>query len=240
HFRTASTGTGSLQLSLSKAINQQRAADLLGDTAVDWPGTNMGHAIPLISLKGAGAGDWLHAVPTRADLSIFPGQFSLALDLRLGMELPVAEVCPCKRDGSAILDKSLPNHLTGFNGGSISGLLAGPSAGLLVFSLAGPTAGLSAGLLAAGGSVGGLAGVLVGGFDGGSVGGFAGESDDGLAGGSVTGLAGGSGSGLAGGSVSGLAGGSVGGLAGGSVGVIAGLFLACALACVAGNERAKG
>ncbi|CAI7797829.1 unnamed protein product [Closterium sp. NIES-54] len=121
---------------------------------------------------------------------------------------------------------------TGFNGGSISGLLAGPSAGLLVFSLAGPTAGLSAGLLAAGGSVGGLAGVLVGGSDGGSVGGFAGESDDGLAGGSVTGLAGGSGSGLAGGSVSGLA--------GGSVGVIAGPFLACALACVAGNERAKG
>ncbi|CAI7920079.1 unnamed protein product [Closterium sp. NIES-54] len=123
-------------------------------------------------------------------------------------------------------------RMTGFNGGSISGLLAGPSAGLLVFSLAGPTAGLSAGLLAAGGSVGGLAGVLVGGSDGGSVGGFAGESDDGLAGGSVTGLAGGSGSGLAGGSVSGLA--------GGSVGVIAGPFLACALACVAGNERAKG
>ncbi|CAI5495625.1 unnamed protein product [Closterium sp. Naga37s-1] len=120
------------------------------------------------------------------------------------------------------------------------GLLAGPSAGLLVFSLAGPTAGLSAGLLAAGGSVGGLAGVLVGGSDGGSVGGFAGESDDGLAGGSVTKLAGGSGSGLAGGSVSGLAGGSVGGLAGGSIGVIAGPFLACALACVAGNERAKG
>ncbi|CAI5482015.1 unnamed protein product [Closterium sp. Yama58-4] len=27
------------------------------------------------------------------------------------MELPVAEVCPCKRDNSAIGDKSLPNHL---------------------------------------------------------------------------------------------------------------------------------
>ncbi|CAI5949753.1 unnamed protein product [Closterium sp. NIES-64] len=35
----------------------------------------------------------------------------MALGLRLGMELPVAEVCPCKRDNATIADKSLPNHL---------------------------------------------------------------------------------------------------------------------------------
>ncbi|CAI5474817.1 unnamed protein product [Closterium sp. Yama58-4] len=110
-YRTEKPGTGNLQLRLSKCINQQRAIDLLGDTVKDRPGARRGHAIRLISLKGTGAGDWLHSVPTRADLTISPGQFSLALGLRLGMELPAAEVCPCKRDGATISDKSLPNHL---------------------------------------------------------------------------------------------------------------------------------
>ncbi|CAI7737930.1 unnamed protein product [Closterium sp. NIES-54] len=41
HYRTDNTGTGSLQLSLSKQINVQRAADLLGDTVVDQPGLGL-------------------------------------------------------------------------------------------------------------------------------------------------------------------------------------------------------
>ncbi|CAI7823449.1 unnamed protein product [Closterium sp. NIES-54] len=110
-YRAGSNGTGNLQLCLSKIINQQRAVDLLGDTVVDRPGTNRGLALRLISLKGSRVGDWLHAVPTRGDLSISPGQFSLALGLRLGLEIPVADVCPCKRSNSTIGDKSLPNHL---------------------------------------------------------------------------------------------------------------------------------
>ncbi|CAI5474166.1 unnamed protein product [Closterium sp. Yama58-4] len=110
-YRENPKGTGNLQLGLSKAINHTRAEELLADTVTDRLGVDRGHAIRLISLKGVGAGDWLHAVPTRADLSISPGQFSMALGLRLGMELPVAEVCPCKRSNSRIADKSLPNHL---------------------------------------------------------------------------------------------------------------------------------
>ncbi|CAI7819137.1 unnamed protein product [Closterium sp. NIES-54] len=78
-YRAGSNGTGNLQLCLSKIINQQRVVDLLGDTVVDRPGTNRGHALRLISLKGSGAGDWLHAVPTRGDLSISPGQTHNAL-----------------------------------------------------------------------------------------------------------------------------------------------------------------
>ncbi|CAI5462459.1 unnamed protein product [Closterium sp. Yama58-4] len=110
-FRWGATGSGNLQLGISKAINQRRAVELLADTLQDRPGVDRGHAIRLISLKGERAGDWLHAIPTRGDLTLSPGQFSLALGLRLGMELPVAEVCPCKRDNSSISDKSLPNHL---------------------------------------------------------------------------------------------------------------------------------
>ncbi|CAI6002180.1 unnamed protein product [Closterium sp. NIES-65] len=76
----------------------------------------------------------------------------------------------------------------------------------------------------AGGFVGGLAGALVGGSDGGSVGGFASGSVGRLAGA------------LVGGTDSG----SVGGFAGGSVPGVPGAFMACAVACVAGSERATG
>ncbi|CAI7866283.1 unnamed protein product [Closterium sp. NIES-53] len=108
---TGSFPAGNLELGLSKALNHTRADELLADTIVERPGADRSHAIWLISLKGVGAGDWLHAVSTRADLSIPPGQFSLALGLRFGMELPLAEVCPCKRANSNIADKSLTNHL---------------------------------------------------------------------------------------------------------------------------------
>ncbi|CAI7918048.1 unnamed protein product [Closterium sp. NIES-54] len=88
-FREKPTGQGNLQLVLSCNINERRAAKLLSDTITDRPGTHRGHAIRLISLQGVGAGDWLHALPSRADLTFAPGQFSLALGFRMGKSLPL-------------------------------------------------------------------------------------------------------------------------------------------------------
>ncbi|CAI5468061.1 unnamed protein product [Closterium sp. Yama58-4] len=110
-YREQPAGKGNLQLTLSRHINETRAAELLADTIEDRPGKDCGHAVRLISLQGVGAGDWLHAIPTRSDLTFAPGQFSLALGFRLGMALPVTVNCPCKRDNTAITDTSLANHL---------------------------------------------------------------------------------------------------------------------------------
>ncbi|CAI5479392.1 unnamed protein product [Closterium sp. Yama58-4] len=110
-YREGPRGQGNLQLLLSKHINVVRARELLADTLVDRPGEDQGHGVRLVSLRGVGAGDWLHAVPTRSDLTFAPGQFSLALGFRLEMALPVTVKCPCKRDNSEIKDTSLANHL---------------------------------------------------------------------------------------------------------------------------------
>ncbi|CAI5483326.1 unnamed protein product [Closterium sp. Yama58-4] len=104
-------GKGRLQEALSQQINLTRAAELVGDTRKDKPGEDNGHVVRLISLQGVGAGDWLHAIPTRADLTFSPGQYALALGFRLGLPLPVTKSCPCQGERGKIGDVSLPNHL---------------------------------------------------------------------------------------------------------------------------------
>ncbi|CAI5483363.1 unnamed protein product [Closterium sp. Yama58-4] len=110
-YRTGPAGQGNLQVALSRHINTRRAAELLADTMVDKPGAECGHGVRLVSLRGVGAGDWLQAVSKRADLTLSPGQFSMALGFRLGLSLPVTVTCLCKKDGSSISDTSLANHL---------------------------------------------------------------------------------------------------------------------------------
>ncbi|CAI7788106.1 unnamed protein product [Closterium sp. NIES-53] len=110
-YRTNMNSQQHLQLLLSGHINKARAGELIEDTRIHKPRADNGHLVRLLSLQGTGAGDWLNAIPTRADLTLSPGQFSMVLGLRLGLALPVTEQCPCNRERSAISDKSLPNHL---------------------------------------------------------------------------------------------------------------------------------
>ncbi|CAI7835219.1 unnamed protein product [Closterium sp. NIES-53] len=87
---------------LSKHIDLHRAAELVGDTRMDKPGEDNGHVVRLISLQGVGAGNWLHAISTRADLTFSPRQFAIALGFRLGLALPVTDVCQCHKERSKI------------------------------------------------------------------------------------------------------------------------------------------
>ncbi|CAI5495400.1 unnamed protein product [Closterium sp. Naga37s-1] len=111
-------------------------------------------------------------------------------------------------------------------GRSIGGLARGPFGGFVGGRVDSSAGGSTSG------SVGGLAGALVGGPDGGSIGGFPGRAVGGLAGALV--------GETNGGSLGGFAGGSAGVLAGRSVPGVSGAFMACAVACVAGNARATG